>query len=106
MVEMPWDPAVLRKYNITGHFRLLNQLRGELQNQPLVRGASPRPGRSSRSGSRTVEVRPQSYARNRRQSFADQPTVAAMPPVEPTSAGLDQAKPSSFRDRLNAIEMC
>ena len=24
---MAWDPAVLRKYNSTGHFRLLNQVR-------------------------------------------------------------------------------
>jgi len=24
---MSWDPAILRKFNTTGHFRLLNQLR-------------------------------------------------------------------------------
>ena len=34
---MSWDPAVLRKYNTTGHFRLLNQLRSELKSSPLVR---------------------------------------------------------------------
>jgi hypothetical protein len=34
---MAWDPALLRKYNTTGHFRLLNQLRGELKDQPIQR---------------------------------------------------------------------
>ena len=34
---VPWDPAVLRKYNATGHFRLLNQLRSDLKGNPLIR---------------------------------------------------------------------
>jgi hypothetical protein len=34
---MPWDPTVLRKYNATGHFRLLNQLRSDLKGNPLIR---------------------------------------------------------------------
>jgi len=34
---MAWDPGVLRKYNTTGHFRLLHQLRTELKSNPLVR---------------------------------------------------------------------
>ena len=33
---MAWDPAVLRKYNTTGHFRLLNQVRSELKGNPLI----------------------------------------------------------------------
>ena len=40
---MAWDPSMLRKYNTTGHFRLLNQLRGELKSNPLVR---PKEGES------------------------------------------------------------
>jgi hypothetical protein len=40
---MGWDPAVLRKYNTTGHFRLLSQLRSELKASPLVR---PKAGES------------------------------------------------------------
>ena len=49
---MAWDPSLLRKYNITSHFRLLNQVRSELRDQPLQRplpGARPEP--SSRRGS-------------------------------------------------------
>ena len=36
---MAWEPAVLRKYNSTSHFRLLGQLRTELLEKPLVRPA-------------------------------------------------------------------
>jgi hypothetical protein len=42
---MPWDPGVLRKYNSTSHFRLINQLRNELRDNPLVR-----PGDGERIG--------------------------------------------------------
>jgi hypothetical protein len=34
---MAWDPALLRKYNTTSHFRLLNQIRSELREQPIQR---------------------------------------------------------------------
>lgn len=57
---MAWDPALLRKYNTTGHFRLLNQVRTELREQPIQRplvtsraaaaGGSRRSGRSGSSG--------------------------------------------------------
>jgi hypothetical protein len=46
---MAWDPSLLRKYNTTGHFRLLNQLRGELKDQPIQRPlATRRPEVTSR----------------------------------------------------------
>ena len=32
-----WDPSLLRKFSSTGHFRLLNQLKGDLKKKPLVR---------------------------------------------------------------------
>ena len=54
---MTWDPAVLRRYTTTGHFRLLNQVRTELRGNPLIRpkdgetvGAANR-SRSSLTGS-------------------------------------------------------
>ena len=48
---MSWDPSLLRKYNITSHFRLLNQVRSELQEQPIQRPLSgTRPEPSSRRG--------------------------------------------------------
>ena len=34
---MAWDPALLRKYNTTNHFKLLNQIRSELRDQPIQR---------------------------------------------------------------------
>ena len=61
---MAWDPSLLRKYNTTGHFRLLNQLRGELKDQPIQRPLST--------------SRPEPSRRNpvRRRSEADQPAAA------------------------------
>ena len=50
---MSWDPSLLRKYSSTGHFRLLNQLKGDLGKRPLDRdpttGAVRMPGSGSRS---------------------------------------------------------
>ena len=37
---MSWDPALLRKYSSTGHFRLLNQLKGDLLKGGLDRDRS------------------------------------------------------------------
>ena len=34
---MSWDPVLLRKYNATGHFRLLSQLRSEIVSYPIQR---------------------------------------------------------------------
>lgn len=54
---MAWDPALLRKYTTTNHFKLLNQIRSELRDQPIQRplvtsraaaaGAARRGGRSA-----------------------------------------------------------
>ena len=115
---MAWDPALLRKYNTTGHFRLLNQLRSELNAHPITRAADDlaagiRPGRRSPQVSRSIELRPQNqgHGRFRRsQSLAQTPAAAA--PVESPALGVSfdedgqgGANGSSFRDRLNAIEM-
>lgn len=70
---MAWDPTVLRKYNSTSHFRLLNQLRGELRDHPLVRPKEgERIGDVNRSKSliRAVEARIQAGHRSRRQAEA------------------------------------
>ncbi len=51
---MAWDPSLLRKYNITSHFRLLNQVRSELRDQPIQRPLSgTRPEPTSRRGGST-----------------------------------------------------
>ena len=81
---MPWDPGVLRKYNSTGHFRLLNQLRTELRDNPLIRpgeGESVATANRSRSLIRAMlnsarglsdkDVSPQAQAARRINGFAD-----------------------------------
>ncbi|MEB3271311.1 MAG: hypothetical protein VKJ44_06660 [Synechococcus sp.] len=114
---MGWDPAVLRKYNATGHFRLLNQVRGELRDHPLIRpgeGESVATANRSRSLIRAIAARAQAGAgRSRRAAEAVEVRLldpSTMPPP-PTAAasrlggGADSAAPLRFRDRLSAIDM-
>lgn len=107
---MGWDPSVLRKYNTTGHFRLLNQLRGELQAAPLQRqgsgGSEARSGGKERRTIRTVEVRPQAYGRFRRSAHQlATPAGGSVPSLATSTTSTDAPSSASFRDRLNAIEM-
>jgi hypothetical protein len=46
---MSWDPTLLRKYSSTNHYKLLNQVRSDLKEQPITRssGGSGRRGGSS-----------------------------------------------------------
>lgn len=50
---MSWDPTLLRKYSSTNHYKLLNQVRSDLKEQPIQRssGGSSRRGSSGASGS-------------------------------------------------------
>ncbi len=106
---MAWEPSVLRKYNTTGHFRLLSQLRSELKANPLVR---PKEGQSigevnrSKSLIRAIEGRSQGYGRGRRGSTAGTAPAAAPVPLPATgSADVDMTESPSFRERLNAVEL-
>lgn len=50
---MSWDPALLRKYSSTNHYKLLNQVRSDLKEQPIQRssaGGSRRGGSAAASG--------------------------------------------------------
>jgi len=61
---MSWDPAILRKFNTTGHFRLLNQLRGELKAHPLPRQQAEgdaAAGGTRGAGTGAIEMRPQPW---------------------------------------------
>lgn len=107
---MPWDPAVLRKYGTTSHFRLLNQVRSELKSSPLSRNkdgelsvSMGRRGpnyrvavevRNTSSGSSGSDSKPRRGAPHDSQSFSL--------PNSTESLGSDS---SSFRDRLRAIDM-
>lgn len=99
---MAWEPTVLRKYNTTGHFRLLNQLRSELKGNPLVR---PKEGQSigevnrSKSLIRAIEGRSQGYARARRAANA-----AAVQPAQFQVEDAVEESPS-FLARLNAVDL-
>ncbi|MCT0226316.1 hypothetical protein KQ310_14340 [Synechococcus sp. CS-1328] len=98
---MAWDPLILRKFSTTGHFRLLNQLRSELQAHPLERQVETDPAAGAGRGKaviRTVAVRRggQSQGRIRRPQ-------ARMDSGGASLASADAGQ--SFRDRLNAIEM-
>ena len=112
---MAWEPSVLRKYNTTGHFRLLSQLRSELKSNPLVR---PKEGQSvgevnrSKSLIRAIEGRSSGYGRGRRIGGASSasPVVQQLSP-DPVSMEShrsfesDALDAASFRDRLNAVEL-
>lgn len=104
---MPWDPALLRKFNATGHFRLLNQLRSEIKAHPLPRqkGAVQDDG-SDGAGTGPIELRPQpmGYSRSRRSGGYGAPGAASTGFSQALDNG-GEGSSMSFRDRLNAIEM-
>jgi hypothetical protein len=115
---MAWDPTVLRKYNTTGHFRLINQVRAELKDNPLVRpkeGQSVGEANRSRSLTRALEGRGPSQ-RFRRGGSSSQAQVATTPQASvppsassPIAGNTEEASESGaaygFRERLNAIEL-
>jgi hypothetical protein len=107
---MGWDPVVLRKYNTTGHFRLLNQVRAELKGNPLIRpeqGETVGAANRSKSLIRALEVRPQSGSYARRSTRTSRTSPPASQAAAPTTAdeATDSGMAASFRDRLSAIEM-
>ena len=127
---MSWDPTVLRKYNTTGHFRLLNQVRTELKDNPLVR---PQEGQTvaevnrSRALIRATEGRSASTQRGSRRGAAAREerghvertthtkrSVSSAPAPElqeetftvvPVISLEDDAGVNGFRDRLNAVDL-
>ncbi len=90
-----WDPALLRKFSSTGHFRLLNQLKGDLRKKPLDRDK------------RTGQLKSLGWNRGATQrSSLSRISEPAQTPVVQTMTSLNNDdQPKSFRDRLNAIDM-
>lgn len=97
---MAWDPSVLRKYSTTSHFRLLNQVRSELNNQPIARHPD---GEINLGISRRVS--PYRVPVDVRGSGLSAKAVRTPQVVEKNDAENAQGDASSFRDRLRAIEM-
>ena len=89
-----WDPSLLRKFSATGHFRLLNQLRGDLKKKPLERDQRTGGLRHPGTGSRGYTTRRGAVQRK----ISTQIVSEAVDVVQSES-------PQSFRDRLNAIQM-
>ena len=102
---MNWDPALLRKFSSTGHFRLLNQLKNDLIKRGLNRdqttGELRMPGTGPRFGRRGGA--PRGAVNGAVNNAKDSPVATP----EPTAAAADPVRetPGSFRQRLNAIDM-
>ena len=94
-----WDPALLRKFSSTGHFRLLNQLKGDLRKKPLDR--DQRTGQLRSLGGNRGATRRSMPTRNVEPAPQPAPAVVVETLVQPTN----EEQPKSFRDRLNAIDM-
>ena len=92
-----WDPALLRKFSSTGHFRLLNQLKGDLRKKPLDR--DQRTGQLKSLGGNRGTSRRSTPTRS------IEPAPAPTPVVETALPLTRDDQPKSFRDRLNAIDM-
>ena len=92
-----WDPALLRKFSSTGHFRLLNQLKGDLRKKPLDR--DQRTGQLKSLGGNRGATRRSTAARSIEPAPAPKAVVETAPPITKDD------QPKSFRDRLNAIDM-
>ena len=98
---MSWDPALLRKYSSTGHFRLLNQLKGDLSKRGLDRdrstGALRMPGNGGRVARRSQT--------SRRPSVSPTETAVTITPASQVTVAEARESAGTFRQRLSAIEM-
>ena len=92
-----WDPALLRKFSSTGHFRLLNQLKGDLRKKPL--------DRDQRTGQLKTLSGNRGAIRRSTATRSIEPAPAPAPVVETAPTLTKDDQPKSFRDRLNAIDM-
>ena len=101
---MSWDPALLRKFSSTGHFRLLNQLKNDLSKRGLNRdqstGELKLSGSPSRSGRRGGGSR---RSQSGAASAQATPTVTVTP--DPDHVEPKPETPGTFRQRLSAIDM-
>ena len=97
---MPWDPTVLRKYSSTSHFRLLNQVRSELNSHPLARhpDGEINLGVIRRGSPSQVPVEVRGF------SSAAKPVRTVVASDQPDGDGT-QGDTTSFRERLRAVQM-
>ena len=79
---MSWDPALLRKYSSTNHYKLLNQVRSDLKEKPIQRSSA---GGSRRGGSAAAD----SGAGGSRRRSAPAPVPQAAPVQSTPSNSFD-----------------
>jgi hypothetical protein len=116
---MAWDPALLRKFNATGHFRLLNQVRSELKANPIKRAAPSAADQANSRGVATgkpLDLRSQGYGRRRSSASSSSgpssspaqaspsPTPPAPLPVAPLpeTTAVAAAEPSPWGKRRSS----
>lgn len=113
---MDWDIHIIKHYSSTSHSRLLNQLKRELRENPL-----PRRNPAEASTQNTVEpsLRPPAKGGSHRRfryvplgqtdsrsvNSANTPAPKASAAVEPRYTAPTPAPQTSFRDRLQAVEV-
>ena len=78
---MAWDPALLRKYSSTNHYKLLNQVRSDLKEQPIQRSSAGQTRRSSPTRRRAAAPAPQPQADTSYDAFVPVPVL-----IEPFEA--------------------
>ena len=91
---MSWDHDLLRKYNTTGHFRLINQVRNELKAQPLQRDPATRKLMLQVMPLRVAPAQPV------KKNISIDNQI-----INEAAAIVNDDPQLSFRERLNAIEM-
>ncbi len=94
---MIWDNQIQRRFSSTSHFRLLNQVRGELRSQPL--------NRDPQTHTLSIEAKP-SPSYNLRDSKRHSYTQISMnSDISEKYESEIESNKRSFRDRLNSIDM-
>ncbi len=128
-----WDPSLVKKYNSSNHYKLLNQLRNEVRKYPLnnkKKTASHQRNdtkQDDKNQLNTTHIKNSSFSINSNQSNdvnIDKPTVSfnnaknfsiynqsnsnnrlsEINPPDPLKSNLE-SQPPTFKDRLNQIEM-
>ena len=94
---MSWDQALLRKFSNTSHFRLLNQLRGELRSHPIVR-EHPTKSQTGQSRIKKIDAAQEPTSIQKRET-----TITSQPNNQQDH--IPQGIQQSFRERLNAVQM-
>lgn len=115
---MDWDIQIIKHYSSTSHSRLLNQLKRELRDNPLPRRAPTAAGNTANTleppartpakggNNRRFRYVPLGQTDSRSGGGSSQPTTQpANNAADPRYTAASPAPQTSFRDRLQAVEV-